>query len=126
VEIMSKPFFIEKTESALPLLIERAMCEKESLSISGDSWFFSTTSAWRVVSKEGLCFGWESTDVEIEVGSLEGVSIVAVKAIGMGNLDIQFELGNGKYIECFTAQHYEPWELKLPDNTIMVADGDAV
>jgi hypothetical protein len=123
---MSKPFFIEKTESVLPLLIEQAKCEKEALSISGDSWSFSTSSAWRVVSKEGLCFGWESTGVETEVGSLEGISIVGVKAIGIGNLDIQFELENGRYIESFTAQRYEPWELKLPDNTIMVADGDAV
>lgn len=123
---MSKPFFIEKTESVLPLLIERARCEKEAFSISGDMWCFSTSSAWRVVSKEGLCFGWESTGIETEVGSLEGFLIVAVKAIGIGNLDIQFELENGRYIECFTAQHYEPWELKLPDNTIMVADGDAV
>jgi hypothetical protein len=123
---MSKPFFIEKTESELPLLIGTAKYEKDTLSILGESWCFSTLSAWRVVSKEGLCFGWESTGAETKVNSLEGASIVAVKAIGIGNLDIQFELEDGRYIESFTAQHYEPWELKLPDNTIMVADGDAV
>jgi hypothetical protein len=121
---MSKPFFIEKTEGLLPLLIERAEYENGTLDIYGDAWCFSTSSAWRVLSKKGLCFGWESASVETKVSSLEDISIVAIKALGIGNLDIQFELENGRFIECFTAQHYQPWLLKLPDSTILVAGSD--
>lgn len=123
---MSKPFFVQKTERALPLLIERVAVDNETLCISGDSWFFTTSSAWRVVSREGLCFGWESAGFRVEIQSLEGVLITAVKPVGIGSFDIQFELTDGRYIECFIAQHFEPWQLKLPDGTIMVADAKAV
>ncbi|MDO6454180.1 hypothetical protein Q4490_11470 [Neptunomonas phycophila] len=123
---MNKPFFIQKVEDAIPLKIERSSYEKEFLSISGSEWSFATSSAWRVISKEGLCFGWESTGSEEEIRTLEGVSVVGVKPLGIGNLDIQLELDNGRFLESFTAQFYEPWELTLPDKTIIVADGGAI
>ncbi len=122
---MSTPFFIQATEKNLPLLIGSASAENDSLTLSGEDWSFSTSSAWRVLNNSGLAFGCETDDASEAISTLIGHKIVGVQPSNSSNLDIQFNLDNDLLVECFTTHFFEPWVLKLPDNTIMVADGNA-
>ena len=119
------PYYIDKISQFLPLAIEQCLWENECFSVSGKNWLFSTSSSWRVSSQQGIEFGAESYPNSAELTSLIGLKIIGVRASGFVALDIQLVLENGKAIECFSATHFEPWELRLPDETIIVADGNA-
>jgi hypothetical protein len=46
----------------LPLTIKEAAFVDPTLTLAGDSWAFSSPSAWRVIKGGVLEFGWSSVD----------------------------------------------------------------
>ncbi len=118
-------YFIDEIERNLPLHIQRASYESDQFNIGDDSWSFNANSAWRIISSQGLEFGWESDFSNTELNSLIGTSVVKVNPLGMGNLDPQFILSDGRAIEIFSAQHLEPWVLHLPNQVIIVSDAQS-
>ncbi|SFR57517.1 hypothetical protein SAMN04488073_2974 [Marinobacter gudaonensis] len=120
---MEDPYYIAKLKESIPLVIEHASWENEELIVSGSNWSFAARSAWRVSSKKGFEYGAEAEPTQDQVRSLIGAKIIEASPSGIVPLDVVLHLNDGLAIECFSATHYEPWVLKLPDGTIMVADG---
>ena len=117
------PHFIQLAREHLPLAITRSVLNEHALLIGGENWLFATSSAWRVASAVGFNFGSGSNPTEAQVASLIGQSIIAAEPFGASNLDPSFILSNGSVFESFSATDYEPWELRLPGDIFILADG---
>ena len=117
------PYFIRIMRAHLPLAITRAAVGENGLLLGGDNWLFATESAWRVASQSGFEFGSGSEDPANQVASLIGQSITAVLPFGTSNLDPSFVLSSGMLFEHFSTTDFEPWELRLPGDIIIIADG---
>ena len=120
---MGDPYYIAKLKESIPLVIENASCENDVLIVSGSKWSFAAHSAWRVSSKKGFEYGAEAEPTQDQIRSLIGAQVIEASPSGFVPLDVVLHLSDGSAIECFSATHYEPWVLKLPDGTIMVANG---
>tara|TARA_R110001599_G_scaffold352069_1_gene585816 strand:+ start:107 stop:490 length:384 start_codon:yes stop_codon:yes gene_type:complete len=122
---MDEPYFIAKLKEHLPLPIEYAACQDGFLVVSGSQWSFTANSSWRVSSVQGFEYGSDDGPARGQEQELSGARVTEVRASGFRLLDVILILSNGLAIESFSATHFEPWELRLPDGTIMVADGSA-
>lgn len=120
---MDEPYFIAKLKKYLPLTIEHATCQEGSLVVSSSEWSFTANSSWRVSSVKGFEYGSDDCPAKGQGQELSGSRVTEARASGFSALDITLILSNGLAIESFSATHFEPWELRLPDGTIMVADG---
>ena len=117
------PYFVEALRAHLPLAITRAVFGEDGLLLGGENWMFATESAWRVASAKGFIFGSDSGAGEDQIASFVGQSIVAAHPFGTANLDPSFLLSGGAVFEHFSATDYEPWELRLPGDIFIIADG---
>ena len=117
------PYFIRALRAHLPLAITRAVLDENGLLLGGDQWLFATESAWRVASQSGFEFGSGSENRAAQAASLVGQFITAVLPFGISNLDPSFVLSSGMIFENFSTTDYEPWELRLPGDIFIIADG---
>ena len=111
--------------SMLPLSIKEAAFADPTLTLAGDSWTFSSLSAWRVIKGSVLEFGWSSVDAPYLVLDLVGLSIVSVASqspIMRG--DPGFELSDGRWLEIFSDHAIDPWSMQLPDITFVGSPSD--
>lgn len=103
----------------LPLRIGFVSWDGNVLTISGENWSFSTLSAWRIVQEGAISFACWDRDVDTKIESIKGESIVGVARQGiLVGVDPVLELSNGKKLEVFSSDTFEPWVLKLPDGSI--------
>jgi hypothetical protein len=117
------PYFIKAVRSHLPLTITRAVLDENGLLIGGDGWVFATESAWRFASQRGFEFGSGSEVAPAQIDSLVGQSITVAYPFGTASLDPSFVLSGGMIFEHFSTTDFEPWELRLPGNVTIIADG---
>lgn len=122
---MDEPYFIAKLQEHLPLTIEHAACQDGLLVVSGSQWSFTANSSWRVSSPQGFEYGSDDGPAQGQEQELLGFRVTEARASGFSPLDVILILSNGLAIESFSATDFEPWGLRLPDGTIMVADGSA-
>ncbi len=109
----------------LPLTIKVAAFKDPTLSLAGDSWAFSTPSAWRVLNGGVLDFGWSGKDAPALVRGLVGLSIVAVASQSPRMRgDPAFELSDGRWLEIFSDHFLDPWVMTLPNITFVGAPSD--
>ena len=98
-----------------PLTIRQAEFADPVLTLSGDTWSFSTLSAWRIVQDGKLSFGWSQPEAADLVWDLCGQSILAVRAQSpLMPGDPAFELSGGEWLEVFADHSVDPWTLHLP------------
>ena len=117
------PHFIAVVRKHLPLPISSVSHEDGTLMIAADSWSFATESAWRVASSSGFEFGSGSDPSEEQIASLVGLSVLSVEPFGTANLDPRFTLSSGQILEIFSTTDFEPWQLTLPGEVFIIADG---
>jgi hypothetical protein len=109
----------------LPLTIKEAAFADPTLTLAGDSWAFSSPSAWRVINAGILDFGWSSAGAPDLVWDLVGLSIVSVapqSSIMRG--DPAFELSDGRWLEIFSDHAIDPWSMRLPNITFVGSPSD--
>jgi hypothetical protein len=109
----------------LPLTIKEAAFLDPTLTLAGDSWAFSSPSAWRVIKGSVLEFGWSSVDAPRLVSDLVGLSVVSVASqspIMRG--DPAFELSDGRWLEIFSDHAVDPWSMQLPNITFVGSPSD--
>lgn len=109
----------------LPLTIREAAFVDPILTLAGDSWAFSSPSAWRVIKDGVLDFGWSSADAPDLVWHLIGLSIVSVasQSLVMSG-DPAFELSDGRRLEIFSDHAVDPWSMRLPNITFVGSPSD--
>lgn len=104
-----------------PLNINNASFDGDTLTLSGESWNFSTLSAWRVLNGNEIEFACWDKNIEEQVSALNGLSIVGTQTQGaIVGTDPVFELSDGRYIEIFSTDTDEPWVMTLPSDTVFV------
>lgn len=109
----------------LPLTIKEAAFVDPTLTLAGDSWAFSSPSAWRVIKGGVLDFGWSSADAPPLVGDLVGLSIVSVASQSSTMRgDPAFELSDGRWLEIFSDHAIDPWSMQLPNITFVGSPSD--
>ncbi len=108
-----------------PLMIKEASFADPALTLSGDNWSFSTSSAWRVVNGGVLEFGWSDVTSPDRVWDLCGQAIVAVAPQSpLMRGDPAFELSSGMWLEVFSDHAIDPWLLRLPSMTFVGSPSD--
>jgi hypothetical protein len=117
------PHFIALIRKHLPLRIDSIAFDEWGFIIIGRDWRFIASSSWRVASAAGFHFGSASEPTQEDLESLIGRSIVSAAPLGTANLDPAFTLDNGLTFESFSATGDEPWQLRLPGEPIIIADG---
>lgn len=122
---MSEPYYIKKITDYLPLQLIEVSWERGCFSIFGKGWVFSTSSAWRISSEDRIEYGSEDDVKDEQLEKLINAKILSVHPTGFNNFDLQFVLDNELVIEFFSATYFEAWEVRLPDETIIVSDGSA-
>lgn len=110
---------IVRTHTILPLEIERAQYCDETLLLGGEYWSLCTLGAWRIIQDGHVLTACWDKNSDIHVGSLAHHGIVRVvrQSVLIG-LDPAFELSDGRTLEIFSCDTFEPWVLKLPDGAI--------
>ncbi|MAX56555.1 MAG: hypothetical protein CL537_13765 [Alcanivoracaceae bacterium] len=105
--------------NVLPLKAEKVLWDGDALVISGDGWFFSTLSAWRVSSGGVVQFACWDKNIDKFLDELEGLDVVAVNHQGaIISVDPVFELSDGRMLEIFSTDTVEPWVLRLPNGEV--------
>ncbi len=111
--------------SMLPLTIKEAAFADPALTLAGDDWAFSSSSAWRVTKGGVLEFGWSNAGASDLVWDLCGLSIVSVapqSSVMSG--DPAFELSDGRWLEIFSDHALDPWSMQLPNMTFVGSPSD--
>ena len=122
--------FIDEISSAVaeraPLAVASADYQEPSLSLSGDSWSFSTLSPWRLLTADGtVASSWKTRDAREAVSGLIGVEIVGVRSQGrLLTSDPALVLSDGRRLEVFSDHHTDPWVLSVPGNTFVGSPSD--
>ncbi len=105
----------------LPLLIREVSWNGDALVLNGDSWSFSTPSAWRLVADAAVAIGCWDKDVIRDLDTLRGISIVAVKSQGTSiEVDPTFVLSDGRMLEIFSTDTVEPWTMSFSDGLVYI------
>ena len=103
----------------LPLGIEHATFEDTvNLTFGGPDWSLNVSSPSRLVRRGQLLRG--SDDIDSPVADLLGRSIIRVEVQSRSVLDPAFELDDGRMLEVFSCDPFEPWVLRLPDGAVWV------
>lgn len=110
----------------LPLQIVEASFADPALTLAGDGWAFSSTSAWRVTRSGVLVYGWSDPSAADRVCDLRGKSIVSV-AIQSSLMrgDPVLELETGEWLEIFSDHAVDPWVFRLPTMTFVGSPSDS-
>ena len=111
---------LRSVRANLPLAIEHATFEDTvNLTIGGPNWSLNVSGCWRLAKPGRLLRGSDQT--EQPVTDLIGLSIVAVAAQSSASLDPVFELADGRTLELFSCDSFEPWVLRLPNSPVYVS-----
>ncbi|MCA4133324.1 hypothetical protein [Arthrobacter sp. M4] len=109
----------------LPLKIQHAAFTDPTLTLAGETWAFSSPSAWRVIKDDVLEFGWSDVEASDMVWDLCGLSIVAVEPQSLRMTgDPAFRLSDGRWLEIFSDHAVDPWSLQLPSMTFVGSPSD--
>ena len=111
--------------SMLPLVIKEAAFVDPTLTLAGDSWAFSSPSAWRVIKDGVLEFGWSNVSASDLVWDLCGLSIISVapQSSAMSG-DPAFGLSDGRWLEIFSDHAIDPWSMQLQGITFVGSPSD--
>lgn len=109
----------------LPLVIREAAFVGPTLTLAGDEWAFSSSSAWRVTRRGILEFGWSNANASDLIWDLCGLSIVSVAPqSSMMAGDPAFEISDGRWLEIFSDHAIDPWSMQLPSMTFVGSPSD--
>lgn len=93
-----------------PLEIEEAELIGDVLNFHGKNWSCSLMCGWRLISNEKVVRGSYDKDIERFIGKLKGLKIVDItKQENTLIIDPVFILSDGKMIEVFSTDNFEPW-----------------
>jgi hypothetical protein len=111
--------------SLLPLVVREASFADPTLTLAGDGWAFSSTSAWRVTRNGLLLYGWSDPAAPDLVWDLCGQAIMSVSAqSSLMRGDPAFQLSSGNWLEIFSDHPTDPWVLRLPSVTFVGSPTD--
>lgn len=113
---------INKAHQYLPLKISEVLWDGTTFQMNGALWNFATLSAWRLSSFEKVYFGCcddNSDDLIKEVVNLEIMDICFQSEFL--KIDPVFILSNGKRLEIFSTDVYEPWTFFIEELGMYIA-----
>ena len=106
----------------LPLLISVVVWEDPMLHLSGLNWSFNSTTAWRISKGRNIVCACYDSNCLVELCALKDREIVQVEAQSMTiDVDPTFIFSDGRKLEVFSTDTYEPWTMYLPSGEIFVA-----
>ncbi len=112
---------IEKIKQFLPLKISHAEWDGTTLQLYGPKWNFNTLSAWRISTSSQMVFGCYDKDSIPLISLLKEDEIIDIDFQEYAlKIDPVFILSNGKKIEVFSTDTFEPWTFGLDDSVIFV------
>ena len=90
--------------------------------IGGNGWSFSSVSSWRVTRGRIVTFAETDQRAAGELPTLLGQKIIAVEVQSKSvEVDPVFVLSDGRRIEIFSVDTYEPWTMQLPTGEVFVS-----
>ena len=118
---MIKPM-LEALQLSLPLKLITATWQEPMLHLSGLNWSFNSMSVWRISSGQNVICACDDSDCLVELCALKGQKIVQVVAQSLTvDVDPAFIFVDGRKLEVFSTDTYEPWTMRLPTGEIFVA-----
>lgn len=98
----------------LPIKIERASWDVNTLVLHSMSWSFRTESAWRVSKDDKLLFAcWDEGVLELVSGFVNLFIIEAGWLIEDQPIDPFFKLSDGRVLNVFCSSSIEPWCIQV-------------
>jgi len=103
-----------KVKQYLPLKISEVHWDGTVLQIYGETWNFTTLSAWRISTIDKIVFGCFDQDSIQLINFLKGIEILDISfQTEFLKIDPVFNLSNGQKIEVFSTDTYEPWTFQV-------------
>lgn len=111
---------IEEISPFLPLKISTVSLRGSQLKLSGEDWYFSVISCWRITEDEKMLLGCYDSDIT-EVLQLKDKLITEVLyQDSLLKLDPTFVLSTNQLLEIFSTDTIEPWTFCLSQVGIFI------
>lgn len=114
---------LETLAAQLPLKISGVFREGDALCLRGEGWSFNTPSVWRLLEGGRVQFAcYDRSELVNKVDELVGLAIVDVNVQSTRvAVDPVFVLSDGREVEVFSTDTFEPWTMHLPNGEIFVS-----
>ena len=113
---------IVEIKKHLPLTIVNVEWSGDIFTFSGSKWSFSTVSAWRIVKEGRVDYACFDKDTEIELNGILGKEIINISFQSvLLKIDPVFFLSDGRALEIFATDTYEPWTFHIDELGTYVA-----
>ncbi len=118
---------VHAVASSAPLRIVRFEHEGDDFQVGGEGSNVNTLGVWRAVEGRRVAFAcYDDERGRSEVRSLIGLSITAARAQShRAPVDPAFVLSDGRVLEIFSTDTFEPWTLHFPGGEILIPDPGA-
>jgi len=108
--------------ASLPLTIEEVTWNSPMLWIGGAGWNFNSVSSWRITSRRIVLCADADDSAPTIIQTLIGQKVVGVDVQSTSvEVDPVFILSDGRRLEIFATDTYEPWTMELPTGEMFVS-----
>lgn len=112
---------IDLLRPVLPLAVEGVTWNSPMLWIGGEGWNFNSVSAWRITLGRVVLCADSDDSASTMINTLVGQRIVAVDVQSTSvEVDPVFILSDGRRLEIFSTDTYEPWTMRFPGGGMFV------